>query len=204
MDNLRLFVGIRPPEAVVDEIHRTRTQLESQMGGRAVRWIPAKNYHLTLHFLGDTPPALAGDVQAAMHDAAELSTEPADLSLHEVSAFPNPGRARVLVVTVDDHGSALERIAGRLVLALRGRLGDESVRTDDRPFTPHLTLGYLRRSATAGDRRAIGPALRSARIDQIRFRANRLLLVQSVPGPDGSRYTEIDSATLGVTSREQP
>ena len=207
MDDIRLFVGIRPPQAVLDEIDSTRARLESEIGDRAVRWVRSENYHLTLHFLGDTPRALVGDVTLAMEAAAgpasSAAAGPIELTLGALSAFPNVRRPRVLVVTVDDPDRRLEQIAERLLSALRGRLGDEAVRTDDRPFNPHLTLGYLRRNATHDDRRAIAPALRSARVERMQFRADRLLLVQSIPGPDGSRYTELDSVALRITPPER-
>jgi RNA 2',3'-cyclic 3'-phosphodiesterase len=207
MDDIRLFVGIRPPREVRDAIDSARARLEAQIGDRAVRWIRPENYHLTLHFLGNTPRALVDDVALAMRAAAGPASSgavgPIELALGNLSAFPDVRRPRVVVVTVDDPVRGLEQTAQRLLAALRGRLGDEAVRIDDRPFNPHLTLGYLRRGAARDDRRAVAPALESARIEPMRFRADQLLLVHSIPGPGGSRYTEIDSVALGVTPPAQ-
>ena len=51
---LRAFVAVPIPEAVA--LFLMQIQARLQLPGRNIRWVAAKNIHLTLKFLGDVDP----------------------------------------------------------------------------------------------------------------------------------------------------
>jgi 2'-5' RNA ligase len=65
---------------------------------------------------------------------------------------------------------------------------------EGRPFRPHVTLGRVRDGVPwppAASDRLERETLRAS------FVADRLVLFESRPGPDGSVYSQLDSFSLG-------
>jgi RNA 2',3'-cyclic 3'-phosphodiesterase len=146
---LRLFVAIEVPDAV-------RALVESAM--RSVRdahprgrWVPVENQHVTLKFLGSTPPPLLDWVSAAIgHACAEAS--PFRTRVDGAGAFPNARRARVLWAGLDDVDGRMAELAGALDEAMRREFAP-----DRRAFTPHLTVARFEPPVAVGEL----PSLRS-------------------------------------------
>lgn len=109
-----------------------------------VNWVDPPNMHLTLKFLGDVPdtqvPAICNAVAAA---AAEV--EPFSLQVHGCGAFPTPSRPRTIWIGVTD---GLEPIR-QLHQAIDFALLDLGFAKERRQFTPHLTIGRVRRGGPA-------------------------------------------------------
>ncbi len=60
MPGIRAFIAVELPAQVRQKLNEVEQQLQSRCGEsarRAVRWVPVKNIHLTLKFLGDVPAA---------------------------------------------------------------------------------------------------------------------------------------------------
>ena len=57
----RLFVAIRPPENVRDQL------IDAMDDSPALRWVGDEQLHLTLRFIGEVERPLANDIAAALH-----------------------------------------------------------------------------------------------------------------------------------------
>lgn len=192
MKELRLFIAVRPPDEALGTVKATRDALRERLGDDAVRWVRDENLHVTLEFLGPTDPAQIDDLVGVMQRAASGARGPIGLELAAPGAFPNLRRPRTLWVGVNDRDGVLSRLQRELRAAL-GELGRE---LDEKPFRPHITIGYVRKRAESVDRRAIGTAVAEADETQTAFSVTELVLVESVLGPGGSRYTDLRAVSL--------
>lgn len=163
---MRLFIGILPPGAVLDEVAGLRRPERP-----GVRWTTRDQWHVTLRFLGEVPdPAPVADAL----DAAPLARCSAVLG-PEVSPL---GR-RVVCVPV----AGLDDLATGVVAATAG-FGRPP---EPRPFHGHLTLARVTRGSL---RDLLGEPV-SARFDVLTVR-----LVRSRLGPQGARYDDMHARRL--------
>lgn len=195
MDRLRLFTAVRPPQEVLAAIEDTAYRLRGRTGEKPVRWVRPENLHVTLQFLGNTPRELVPALTAAMREAAGEAPGEIGLSIDRVGAFPNARRPRTLWVGLTDTGGGL----ATLERALRRRLVGLEFELDERPFRPHVTVGYVRKRVSSAERQAITRALQQTDVETRSFLINELVLVRSETGPGGSRYTDL--ATVPLTAR---
>jgi RNA 2',3'-cyclic 3'-phosphodiesterase len=104
---------------------------------RGVRWVPSNNLHLTLRFLGnavDRNSLLALD--KILNDVAG-QISPFMLQAHGTGAFPNLDRPRIIWV-----GLASEQLT-RLARQVEEAAVETGFAPQDRPYTPHLTIGRI-------------------------------------------------------------
>jgi 2'-5' RNA ligase len=202
--NPRLFIAIPiadearvAVEAIVDAV---RSELDSVTAARpgheaerrsAVRWVRMDGLHLTLRFLGPTASERVAELASAVDEVARVTT-PFEVILRGAGAFPSPTRPRALWIGMGDGRVQLTEMAGRL----SSRLADAGVPRDERPFKAHLTLGRT-------DGRREGPAaaqilLERADTLRIAFRADRLVLFESVTGGGPARYVPLHEAPFGA------
>lgn len=183
---MRLFVGVPLPEEAGREAGRLLAGLRAQ--DWPVRWVRADGLHLTLKFFGEVTSDRL-DAIAEMVAFAAAGTPPIPMSLGELAAFPGWQRPRVLHLRIEASPD-LELLQDRVERGAE-RLGFPS---EARPFHPHVTLGRVRE----GQRLPDGWR---ARLEEPRpsvaFVANRVVLFESVPGPQGSIYQVRHEARLG-------
>ena len=190
--NLRLFVALEPPDLVRRRLAALQGRLKAAAGRHAgdVKWVPTDNVHLTLQFLGAVPEERVEAVKAAVAEAA-IEARPLHLELRGAGGFPNPRRARVLWAGV---GGDVAPLAA-LVSDLGRRLGPLGFPPEERPFSPHLTLGRSRDPRGA-------PGLAAALAQEgdgpgAPWRASEVILFQSHLSPTGPRYEALARAALG-------
>ncbi len=155
----------------------------------AVRWVPAANLHLTLRFLGNVDGSGVSAVRAAL--ASEWTHTPFQVSLGPAGFFPPRGIPRVIWLDVCDGADelrALRRELDRRLAAIG--YGEEGA-----PFRPHLTIGRLKRGAQPR-RRAIGRAVTSIDVPEIRWTVDRVVLMESRLSSEAAVYHEVAAAPL--------
>jgi 2'-5' RNA ligase len=147
--------------------------LRAQLAGLAAeaagaRQIAAADLHLTLVFLGATPPARRADYEAAL---AELPTLELELCLDRYGYWPRPG---ILWLGPQHTPAALLE----WVALLHQRLANCGFLPERRPFQAHVTLA----------RRWPGPAPQPAPSRSLCWPVRDTALVESLPQPHGARY----------------
>jgi RNA 2',3'-cyclic 3'-phosphodiesterase len=147
------------------------------------RWSDPALWHLTLVFLGDTPPSRRSDLEAALREVARASAA-FSLPTGGMGAFPSPRAARVLWYGVDDSQGRLRRLADDLCR----KTGSHA----DGPFHPHVTLGRARHRH--GTR--VGELLRDAHLPPGRLRVDRAVLYRSHLGGGPDRYEILAESPL--------
>jgi 2'-5' RNA ligase len=188
MGLLRTFIAVEIPHEIQQSIHKAAASFR-QATGPLIRWVPAENMHLTLKFLGDISPSNV-DMLTQMLRAEADSSHCFNLRVGGLGSFPNPRRPRVIYIGIQAPAE-LEALFHRVESASR-RLGYES---EERPFSPHLTIGRVKQDATATDQQKIRQSLENIRIDFLgTARVDSVHLFKSDLKPTGSVYTKLFSA----------
>jgi RNA 2',3'-cyclic 3'-phosphodiesterase len=166
---MRLFIAVDLPDAVKKKLGAYSRQLYDALRdpGSEVRWVDQAQFHITLKFLGDCDesriPALQKSLQAMC-----LSEKPFNLQVTGSEPFPATGAPRVLWVRLGEGQNILGRIAEKTEEACKA-LGFPF---EAHPYTPHVTLGRIKRPGEPG---AIQAAL-----DAVSFPALEAWSVHSV------------------------
>jgi 2'-5' RNA ligase len=144
MDKIRTFIAI----PLSDTIRRTIAQVQRELAEPLpdIRWVRPETIHLTLAFLGDISQESLDKIGNSMLSIGR-SFAPFEVRIGNLGAFPSRSRPRVIWIGV-------ERCAPLMGLqaALAGTLADLGLPGEDRPYTPHLTLGRSRRLDPAAGR----------------------------------------------------
>ena len=186
---LRLFVAIELPEVVLDALRGIQDQLKGRAGAELVRWVEPEGIHLTVKFLGDTREELLPQLEAGIGEACS-GVGPIALRLGRAGAFPSPRRPRVIWVGLEpaEGDDSLSRLQERIEV-FSERLG---FRREERPFTPHLTLGRLREERTAGAASQAARLLAEPpEVPPLSFTAQGVSLMRSTLRPAGAVYTRV-------------
>ena len=189
---IRAFVAVlledRLREAVGSLVERLRPLCA------AVAWVPARNLHLTLQFLGDQSEERLAEAEAALVEAAAASA-PLEVTLHGIGAFPGLERPRILWVGLAQGALEMRQLQAGVADALSAR----GFPKEERPWHPHLTIGRVhderrwRRAAIAPLRAALAEAAGTTFGGQ---RVAEVALMRSDLSPNGARYTVRRLATL--------
>ena len=195
MGALRTFIAADIPPLIKKSIQVQVDNLRKFIGDSSVRWVPVDHIHLTLKFLGDTLPSNLDLLRQTIRTQAN-SFSKIDITIGGLGSFPNSKRARVLLIGIQAP-AALEALQRDIDSAC----AEVGYQPETRPFSPHLTLGRIRRGISPSDQRKIHRALTEVKIDSLgTTRVDYIHLYKSELTPAGARYTKLFSAPLNNTS----
>jgi 2'-5' RNA ligase len=185
MTAIRSFIAVEMPVSIQEQLDKIIAQLKRPMTG-AVRWVPARNIHLTLKFLGDVSPANMAILMNILR--AEVSRQKAfSISVGELGAFPSPRRPRVLWIGISAPPQL--SVLARLVESETRKLG---YTPEERPFSPHLTLGRVSQNAAPLQVRQVADTLAEFKVGHLGDAAVReVVLFKSVLSSQGAEYTAL-------------
>lgn len=191
MNQLRAFIAIDLPDPIQKAIEKQTIQLRQALGDESIRWVSVKNMHLTLKFIG-TIAASHMDFIRQMLGQTAGSHPQFDLQIGGLGSFPNSKRPRVLWTGI--HAPADLSSLQKSIEAGAVRLGYEK---EERPFSPHLTLGRVRQNLDPQELQKIRSTLDTIQLGNIgTARVDSIHLYKSELRPEGSLYTKLFSASL--------
>jgi len=151
---IRAFLAVELSDDLRKQIALLQQDVQTRLGGessKAVRiaWVQPSSIHLTMRFLGDTDEQLLDPMREAMA-TVRRSHPTIQIPLDRLQAFPNLRQPRVLWVGPSEPW--LKSDAAKRLTALNRDI-ESCCRslgfvTEDKPFTPHLTVARIK----SGDR----------------------------------------------------
>jgi len=191
MSVIRAFIAIDLTSEIRTCLDQVIGQLRKGLEGVPIRWVPAENIHLTLKFLGDVSVSNL-DMLKKILQTEVSSHNPFEFSVGGLWAFPSVRHPRVLWIGVEAPPE-LSVIQHGIELAME-RLGYQR---EDKPFSPHLTVGRVSRNATAKDVHSISALLETTRVGFLgAANVTEIHLYRSELKPSGAIYSQIYTAAL--------
>lgn len=181
---LRLFVAADVPTAIRELVDRDVAPIRERHP--RARWVPTRNQHVTLKFLGATWPRLVDRVHESIA-AAAAGAQVVHTRVLGLGSFPSDRRARVLWAGLEDPEGRLARLAASLDQALAREFKPEK-----RPFTPHLTLARFEPPVTLD-----GLSAMTSKSDP--FEVDRIVLYRSHLRRPAPVYEPLATFPLGST-----
>ncbi len=181
MQQFRLFVALDLPSEIKALVAQLQSRLRVAVPSDIVRWVCPVGTHITLKYLGATGQVT--QIKAAL----DLLAQPQPFSLYTTQpcAFPDLWQPRILWLGIGGDLLPLSSLQ-RLVETHLAPLGFP---TEQRAFTPHITLGRIKQSERAQPPAAdFGSA---PYVPSPLWRAAELVLMLLETGPQGPRYTPI-------------
>jgi len=184
---MRTFIAIEIPE----EIKKEMVELQRRLRSSAVdaSWPRPEGIHLTLKFLGEIPEAKVSEVQEALKSAASRSGA-FRLEVEGVGTFPHPQNARVVWIGLSGD---IDKLTA-LQTAIEDGMERIGMKREDRPFTPHLTLGRIKYIRSKEIWLKALESLKDIRLPG--FDVTAVSLMKSELKRTGAVYTEVTRAEL--------
>ena len=135
---MRIFISLNIPKDYLGEIERIQEMIQREID--SVRCVQTHSMHMTLKFLDSLTDEELLKLKAPLQAIARY-TSPIKASLNRLDIFPGINRARVLWAGFNDGAADI----ALLFRQIEERLGPLGFSNEDRVFTPHITLGRLKK-----------------------------------------------------------
>jgi 2'-5' RNA ligase len=188
---VRLFVAVEidphvaaAAAALTGELRRRAERLAPK--GR-ITWIPEDRLHMTVRFIGSVDEGVAATIREALEPAMPVT--PFDLVIAGIGTFPGRGAPRVVWAGIAAGAESLSRLEQEV----SRRLASLGIRSERRPYRPHLTLGRVREAAGLNASR-----LCDGLADQMlgTTRVEAITLFESRLSPAGPAYVALQRTPL--------
>ncbi len=169
---MRTFVAIDLPQEVIDELASVQKILP------AARIALARDFHLTLKFLGELTPAKVDVVRDCL---SRVRFKPFAASLSGIGVFPSESYIRVVWVGIEPEEE---------IVALQKQIDDalEKEFPKEKGFEPHLTLARVK---LIDDKERFKKQLQQVNVKSIRFTVDSFKLKRSTLTREGAIYEDI-------------
>ena len=187
-DNLiRCFIAVKIPEVAIMDIDKYSESLKRIAPD--VRWVRVKGIHLTLKFLGEIKAARVTQVKESL-STIEGIFDVFNLNIKGTGCFPNRKRPRVFWLGVEqDNNNSLTLVQQWI----EDRLYDLGFDKEKRRFSPHLTLGRVKKPQ---DFTNLFKYMDKHPFENVSFKVEEIVLMQSILKPYGAEYISVQIYTL--------
>jgi RNA 2',3'-cyclic 3'-phosphodiesterase len=189
---IRCFIAIELPGDVQRELDLLIARLKKRAQSPDVKWVAARNIHLTLKFLGEVPSDHIDEVRQTLTDTSAPAA-PMRLGIPSLGTFTSRGIPRVVWAGLSGDVGRLTSLA----VSLDEALGHAGFERDGRPFAPHLTLARVRPDAAARTAALLRSAIDDAQVTEgLPFDVLEVSLMRSRLAPGGAIYSRLARVPL--------
>lgn len=132
----RLFIAVKiiPEDTFLKPVSSVKYDLHDE----SIKWVDTANIHITLAFLGDTDEELIPVLDKMLRERCTGSGS-FEIMLRGFGVFRNFRDPKVIWAGIEDSGS-MESLHRSISEGLK----EMGFKTDDKPFSPHITIGRIR------------------------------------------------------------
>jgi RNA 2',3'-cyclic 3'-phosphodiesterase len=160
-----------------------------------VRWVAPSGIHLTLAFLGELDDAQLEQAAQAATTAAQ-QVRPFTYRLTRLGTFGSLRHLRVVWMGIEESSGSLVR----LHRILKQELEQRGFETDDRPFSPHLTLARIKAPLPPDDLQRLQTILTGKQqgiVSLSEYTVEYVNVMKSELQRSGAQYTCLKACPLG-------
>ncbi len=137
---MRVFIALNIPPEIKKKLLKCQEEIKGLFDYDPVKWVKGDCIHITLAFLGTLRER---DVESLKEDLRKIRKEPFEVFLNKITYVP-PERRKAKMIWVKGESKELETLQKEIekVLIASNYL---NYLPDERGFTPHITLGRVRK-----------------------------------------------------------
>jgi RNA 2',3'-cyclic 3'-phosphodiesterase len=189
---MRAFIAIELPEEIKTALLNSQKKLRAC--GADVKWVEAKNIHLTLKFLGEIDEARRKSIEEIL-EAAAATQNPYTIQISSAGAYPAMHSPRVIWAGIDRG----DRETKDLAKILEEKIEKTGIPKEERPFSSHITIG---RTRSGMGRENLIEGLEGLAKDYkempLEFLAGKITLFKSTLTPSGPVYDAVKEASFAT------
>jgi 2'-5' RNA ligase len=182
----RIFIAIKidPEEELLKMISSLKTGLKNE----SIKWTETSNIHITLVFLGDTEEKRIKEIDVILSGICS-GFGSFDLSLSGAGIFRSLRDPRIIWTGINN-----SKELNDLNKLISVKLRETGTHLEERPFSPHLTLGRIKRLT---DTHELARLIENYKDKEIqRVRVSEIVLFESVLRPEGPVYKPLGRYSL--------
>jgi len=178
---IRTFIALEFSQEARDELVRVEGLLKEADAN--VKWVDPAIVHLTLKFLGNVAEDKIDSISGRLDEIASR-TSPFDLSLDGIGVFPKWDYVKVLWVGIAGGSDQVKKLAESVDAAM----SEEGFKTEERDFSPHITIGRVR---TAKRKEKLREIASNVRVEPVTSHITGIVLFKSELSPKGAIHTPL-------------
>ncbi len=180
---IRTFLALELSQTVRNKLFAHAEMISSHDNLQQISWVPEKNYHLTLAFLGDVEYVLISSLKLKLEQILSYKKS-VPFKFLEITPFPFSGTPKIVAAMLEQ-SDELMKLNHNVVKCIRAF----GISHERKCFLPHVTLGR--------------PKFRSRK--SLTFKPQQIFLegvfekvaiFQSDPTPKGAVYTSRGEISL--------
>lgn len=177
----RIFIGIKIETD--KNFRKLIASIKAELSGESVKWTDPSNIHVTLVFLGNTPDE---DIEVAERILGERASATGmfEIVMRGFGVFRNLHDPKILWAGIDQS----EKL-NALQESIAGGLKEARISLDDKPFSPHLTLGRIKHVTDSDKLKVLLLKYHSTEIQ--RFTVTEVTLFESILSQEGPKYNAL-------------
>lgn len=184
---MRTFVSVEVPEDIRAKVGLFSDSIK-ELFNNDVKWVLPKNLHFTIKFLGEISESALSAVQECVSNTAS-GFGPFSMNLSNVGFFPSARNPRVIWIGTHEGADKLLE----LYQELENCLEHEGFDRDTRTFSPHLTIGRVRKYSKI----AVPEELPD--FEPVMYDVKGIAVIRSSLTPKGPVYERVFESNLSKT-----
>ncbi|MBU0599539.1 RNA 2',3'-cyclic phosphodiesterase [bacterium] len=184
---IRTFIAINIEDKIKEEISKIIKALKNDQD--EIKWIEKESFHLTLKFLGNVRIFQVEEIYEKLQIIAG-SILPFKISFSNLDIILNKKTPKIIWVGIKEGSKELIELTEEIEISL----ADLGFLKEERRYTPHLTLGRIKRINEREN--FIEKAKKIDHLEAHSFIAKKIGIIKSTLTPKGAVYTQLKEVFL--------